>query len=97
MDEVNAVQPWITDNQNSWLEKDFTREEIEIALKSMNLSKAPSFDGAHAMFFQKHHNVVGDFVSKVCLDIFNNGVSAKPINKTHTVLILKVKSSSAIG
>ena len=50
--EVLATIPWVvSDSMNSDLMKDFTRQEVDMALKSMAPLKAPGSDGMPPIFF----------------------------------------------
>lgn len=82
----------ISEAQNRELEKPFLRREVERALKDMNPSKAPGPDGVHAMFFQSYWDIIGDDISKVCLDILNGEGEIGPLNNTWISLIPKTKN-----
>lgn len=47
------IENKIPEESKSDMDRPFTKEEVEVAVKSMNPSKAPGPDGAHAFFFQK--------------------------------------------
>lgn len=66
-------------------------------MKGMNPSKAPGPDGAHAMFFQKYWDFVGDECVSVCLNIFNEGANAEHINQTFITLIPKSNRPKVMG
>lgn len=51
--------------------KEFSKEEIEEALKSMAPLKASEEDKFPVLFYQNFWHIVGDEVSKFCLDILN--------------------------
>ena len=71
---------------------EFTREEVEIALKQMAPLKAPGPNGIPLIFFQNYWRSIGDDVSKVVLSCLNTGSIPFEINRTYTTLIPKVKS-----
>lgn len=45
---TSAIQTKISDDQKRRLDRPFSREEVEVALKIINPTKAPGPDGAHA-------------------------------------------------
>ncbi|PON79145.1 hypothetical protein TorRG33x02_236570, partial [Trema orientale] len=59
--------------------------------------KALGLDGFNALIFQKHWDIVGDFVSIACLNILNGKNSIKSLNHTHIVLILKIKNPKEVS
>lgn len=48
---TSCLDKMVSEEQKDFLEKDFTKEELEKAIKITNPSKAPGPDGARAMFF----------------------------------------------
>lgn len=42
-----------------------------------------------ALFFQKYWHIVGDDVSRFCLDVLNRKIKVWSINNTNIVLLLK--------
>ncbi|MGN5843318.1 hypothetical protein, partial [Pseudomonas aeruginosa] len=74
----------------SFLDTDFSAEEVRCAMFQINPSKAPSEDGFPAAFFHKFWFVVGTDITRVCLDCLNNGHSMGKINRTVICLIPKV-------
>lgn len=92
MNEVlKGVKKAINDEDNNNLSKRFTKADIQVALKSMNPTKAPGIDGMHALFFQNYWDIVGEDTSKICLDILNGCSEIGPLNKTLIALIPKTK------
>ena len=77
--------------------KDFTREEVEVALKHMEPLKAPGPDGMPPLFSQSFWSVVGDDVSFAMLDCLNNCYIPHDLNHTFVTLIHKVKSPEFIS
>ena len=64
---------------------------------SMHLTKAHGPDGMLALFFQKFWNIIGEDVTKLCLDMLNGHSQLFDINNTHIVLILKTREPRQIS
>ena len=77
---------------NQSLIKEFTREEIEVALNQMHLTKTPGPDGMSAIFFQNYWNIVGNDVIGMILNVLNFNMSMTEINKTNITLVPKIKN-----
>lgn len=77
---------------NSELTREFTRAEVELALKQMAPLKSPGPDDFNPSFFQTYWHVVGDEVSSVVLKFLNDGCFDDCINFTYIVLIPKIKN-----
>ncbi|PON64503.1 hypothetical protein PanWU01x14_123800 [Parasponia andersonii] len=75
---------------NARLSEPFCVEEIKDAVNNIGSTKAPGLDGFHAVFYQKHWNVVGDKVANIYPNILNEGHNMRELNKTHIVLIPKI-------
>ena len=88
---LEAIEPKVTDSMNQELFRDFTREEIDFALKHMEPLKAPSLDGMPPIFFQSFWSLIGDEVSYAILDCLNNCHIPPDLNHTFVMLIPKVK------
>lgn len=57
-------------NQN--LIREFTKEEVEIALKQMHPTRSPGLDGMSIIFFQKYWNIVDNDVTNMVLNVLNS-------------------------
>ena len=90
MDSVLEKVDRRVSDMNNVLLKEFTIEEVGIALNQMAPLKAPGLDGFSASFFQKYWAVIGNEVSRVILYFLNNGVLNKELNLTYIALIPKV-------
>ncbi|XP_042965938.1 uncharacterized protein LOC122299618 [Carya illinoinensis] len=88
---LKGVETYVTAEMNSYLTKQFTRIEVEAAIKQMAPLKSPGPDGFGACFFQKYWQVVGDEVSKTVLDWLNGNSLIPSMNYTYIALIPKVK------
>ena len=82
---------------NANLTQKYTKEEIVLVIKSMHPTKALGPDGMPAIFFQKFWNIIGGDVTKLCLDMLNGDSQISDINKTHIVLIPKIKEPRQIS
>lgn len=69
----------------------FSEDEIVKAFNSMSPLRAPSIDGFNTLFYQKFQSIIGSDVIDICLSVFNRFVKFSIINKTHIVLISKIK------
>ena len=94
---LEAVEPKVTSDMNQELIKDFTREEVDLALKHMEPLTAPGPNGMPPIFFQSFWSMVGDDVTYAVLDCFNNCHIPHDLNHTFVTLIPKVKSPEFIS
>lgn len=76
--------------------KEFTKDEIKEALKSMSLLKASGKDEFPTLFYQKFRHVVGDKVLEFCLEVLNRKRTIECINNTSIVLLPKVHQPTKI-
>ena len=98
MDAVlEAIEPKVTESMNQELIKEFTREEIDVALKHKEHLKALGSDGMPPIFFQSFWSVIGDEVSYAILDCLNNCHIPHDLNHTFVTLIPKVKCPELIS
>ncbi|KAA3454784.1 reverse transcriptase [Gossypium australe] len=68
---LNGVEKSISEEDNRYLMKPYTQEEIWNALTSMGATKAPGEDSFPTIFFQKLWHIVGEEVSTYCLEQLN--------------------------
>ncbi|KAL5757923.1 hypothetical protein ACOSP7_020534 [Xanthoceras sorbifolium] len=66
--------------------------EVKQALFNLGSTKAPRPDGFYAIFFQKNWDVVGGYITNVCLRVLNGSLSIKDFNSTNVALIPKIKN-----
>lgn len=85
-----GIQRHVTAAMNEILCQPFTADEIKTSLSQMHPSKAPSFDGLLALFFQSYWCTVGDTLTTACLHILNEGCDMGEINHTLIALVSKV-------
>ena len=84
------------DTMNAELISEFTKAEVEVALKQMAPLKAPGLDGMLPIFFQHYWNSIGDDVVKAVLSCLNSKKILLGLNHTFITLISKVKSPEYI-
>jgi hypothetical protein len=58
---------------NENLIKEFTREEMKLALDSIGDLKAPGPDGMPTTFYKSYWDIVGEHVLKEVLGVLNGG------------------------
>jgi hypothetical protein len=97
MDELLALVPERLDNSARVnIDKDYTEEEIKMALFQMHPSKAPGVDGFTAGFFQRHWDLIREDLVRAVLGVLNGGEWLPHINETTIVLIPKVRHPQSI-
>lgn len=89
---TETIPTKITESQNANMLKSFTRVEVDGVIRSINPTKAPGSDGIEVVFYHKYWEFVGEDVSNFCLNILNNEAPMDMINKTHIVIIPKIKN-----
>ena len=93
IEEVIAVVPVkVTDDMNARLTRNFSREEVVIALKQIHPIKTPGPDGMSAIFYQNYWSIVGDSVTNLVLNVLNGSMTIAELNKTNIALILKSRN-----
>uniref|UniRef100_A0A803NGK6 CCHC-type domain-containing protein n=1 Tax=Cannabis sativa TaxID=3483 RepID=A0A803NGK6_CANSA len=74
-------------HQNEILFAEFTANDIQVALSQINALKAPKIDGMSRIFYENHWEIIGEDVTRVCLEILNYHGDCRQINKTLLCLI----------
>ena len=82
---------------NQYLIKQFTRDEIEAALKQMHPTKSLGPDGMPAIFFQNYWDIVGNDIVGMVLNVLNSNISMTDINKTSITLIPKINNPTKMS
>ena len=77
---------------NSSLIRNFSKEEVEIALKQMAPLKAPGLDSMPPLFFQHYWESIGVDVAKAVVSCLNSTSIESGLNHTFISLISKVKA-----
>ena len=92
MDEVLAATSQVVNPEmNQYLLAEFTKSEVDVALKQMSPLKAPWPDGLPPIFFQHYWDKIGGDVVKAVLTWLNSGTICPSFNHTYITLIPKVK------
>jgi hypothetical protein len=86
---LESVSRKVTPEMNSNMLKEFTTNEIVIALGQMQPLKALGQDGFDVCFFQKHWSIIEDNVQTTIMKFLNNGIFDPSINFTYLALIPK--------
>ena len=86
---IDTMESKVSVEMNQNLIKQFTKEEVEAALKQMHLTKSPSPDGMSAVFYKKLWDIVGNDVVNIVLNVLNSDMSMADINKTYITLVPK--------
>ena len=68
---------------NLGLLAEFTKSEVDAALKQMAPLKAPGPDGLPPIFYQHYWNKVGGDVAKAVLTWFNSGIICPSFSHTY--------------
>uniref|UniRef100_A0A2N9G7B6 Reverse transcriptase domain-containing protein n=1 Tax=Fagus sylvatica TaxID=28930 RepID=A0A2N9G7B6_FAGSY len=97
IDEVlDNIQMVVTEEMNNQLIKEFTAEEVDVALKQMAPLKAPGPDGLPPIFYQHYWHLIGKDVTTAVLTCLNSGKILKAINHTYITLIPKVQNPEEV-
>lgn len=80
----------LSDQHILHLNREFTKEEVEAAVKSLKGLTSPGPDGIPPVFIQKEWSTCGSEITKATLDIIKGGFMLKESKKTHIALIPKV-------
>jgi hypothetical protein len=89
---LESLEQRVSPTMNEALLKEFTMEEIDIALSQMHPLKSSSSDGFLVCFYQHSWDLVLLEVGKAMLDFVNFGIFDCSLNTTHIVIIPKIKT-----
>lgn len=77
---VQSTARVVDDEMNQMLVADFTRIEVEVALKQMAPLKEPSPDGMPSIFYQHYWQNIGDEVTEAIIPCLNSGKTLTGLN-----------------
>lgn len=86
----------ITTLQASFLEKEFTLDEIKKAIFYLPKEKAPGLDGYPLLFFQECWDIIKDDLFSFFSEFHANGKIPRGLNATFLTLISKKSGASEI-
>jgi hypothetical protein len=95
--DMQGLEGRVSNEMNTSLLKEFSKEEVHAALRQMAPMKAPGPDGLPADFFLDNWDTVGEEVSQIVLYALNFGVMNKGMNFTYIALIPKIKSPEKVS
>ena len=91
-DVLEVIPQVVTESMNASLTREFTIEEVEVAVKEMAPLKAPDPDGMPPLFYQSYWSLVGSKVSQSILHYLNTGTLPQSLGHSFITLIPKVKN-----
>ena len=94
---ISSIPTRVTWDMNQQLIKEFTSEEVLMALQQMHPTKSARLDDMSAIFYKKYWSIVGNDVTKMALNVLNSNMSMVEINKTNITLVPKVKHPSKMS
>ena len=89
---LQGIDTKVTPAMNANLTREFTADEVELALKQMKPLTAPGPDGMSPIFFKSCWNFIRHDVIDASLAILNSGNMPTSLNHTYISLIPKIKS-----
>jgi len=94
---VDIILKIITEEDNRWLNREVSLEEVKEAVFSLGASKAPGPDGLNGMFYQKSWEIVKWDILGVVNEFFQSGQFPEPINETLIVVIPKIENLETVS
>lgn len=91
------MQPIITEEDNDLLRRPISLEEIKVAAFDLGALKATGPDGYPGLFYQHAWKTVGDQVSRLEQNFFQNEVDISSLNATNLVMIPKIEAPEQVG
>lgn len=74
-----------------------THEEIDAAIKGIDINKAPCLNGFNSFFFFiKAWDVIKEDMYEAVTEFFNSGIMLKQVNNTSVTLIPKIQNASSV-
>lgn len=93
---LDAVPSRVSEVMNEHLLKEFTVEEVKLALDAIGDMKAPGPDGLPSIFYKQMWDVVGSKVCEEVLQVLNGGNMHDGWNDTIIALIPKVEVPESV-
>ena len=84
-----SMIPKVTGRMNEVLTKDISKEEVKVAIFSINPESTPGPDGMTGLFFQKYWDTIGEDVTKEIQEVFMTGQLPADWNFTYLCLLPK--------
>lgn len=94
---IESVRVSVSNDMNEFLCSPYSKLEVKDALWQSHPSKSPGPDGFSSFFYRKYWEVIKKSFMPKCLVVLNGNVSAHDINKTHIVLIPRVKNPKSVS
>ena len=96
-DVIEVIPHVVTPDMNVELDREFTIEEVEVAIKLMAPFKSPDPDDMPPLFYQNYWSLIGSDVTHSILHYLNNGVLPQSLCHSFITLILKVKNPEYVS
>ncbi|KAL3833965.1 hypothetical protein ACJIZ3_008701 [Penstemon smallii] len=93
---LESVRVKVDQQANQSLLRQYSANEVTIAIKNMHPLKSPGPDGLSALFFQKSWKYIGPDIIECVLNFLNNRLLNPKCNYTHIVLIPKVENPESM-
>ena len=94
---IEVIPHVITPDMNVQLDREFTIEEVEVAIKQMAPLKSPGPDGMPPLFYQNYWSLIGFDVTHSIFHYLNNGVLPQSLCHSFITLISKVKNPEYVA
>lgn len=76
---LSKVNKMVSDEYNALLDREFTKDEVEIALSQMSMDSSPGLHGLNVSFFRECWDSMGNDVFFSLLKLLNSGGSFGPV------------------
>ena len=94
---IEVIPHVVTPDMNVELDREFTIEEVEVAIKQMAPLKSLGPDGMTHLFYQNYWSLIGSDVTHSILHYLHNGVLPKSLCHSFITLISKVKNPEYVS
>lgn len=89
MSIINCIPQSISKEHNRWLIRPVSKDEVRVALFSMDPNKSQGLDGMSPGFYQHYWDVIGTNIVHFCDHFMKEGYLPAGLTKTHLVFIPK--------